>query len=298
MLPADCFVNSYAIDTPYAWPMAMTNNEDARRYTTTGFLEFGTAFMQEFVRGTARPTQGVVNGMQMDPAVHKDPSVSATLVHQSVAMGGVAYQYMLANTTTGLWTDGEGSVRFNMTELASVHGKIRDIRPFIDNASTLYHAAILYSESSRYRYDNYDRWSPMALLKELYDTYIVQSLPLAVMTNLDLNDPILPPEVLLDAYRLIVVPDASGFTPQQLRALRQYVDAGGSVLVTGDSLRFDSNGHQVATAVAAAAAANNTSGSMLLEYRPEGIRYLYVCLTKAYPESRPRYTCESLIHTP
>ena len=148
--------------------MAMTNNEDARRYTTTGFLEFGTAFMQEFVRGTARPTQGVVNGMQMDPAVHKDPAVAATLVHQSIAMGGVAYQYMLANTSTGLWTDGEGSVRFNMTELAAVHGKIRDIRPFIDNSSTLYHAAILYSEASRYRYENYDRWSPMALLKELY----------------------------------------------------------------------------------------------------------------------------------
>ena len=61
--------------------------------------------------------------MPMDPAVHKDPAVAATLVHQSVAMGGVAYQYMLANVTTGLWTDGEGSVHFNMSQLASVHGE-------------------------------------------------------------------------------------------------------------------------------------------------------------------------------
>jgi len=88
--------------SPYTTPMQLTDSEDARATENVGFLEFGSAFMQAWTAGVVAPEGGVING-ELLHEVKEGPPMEAAMraMHESVAQGGQAYQYLLFNKTTG-----------------------------------------------------------------------------------------------------------------------------------------------------------------------------------------------------
>jgi nicotinamidase-related amidase len=238
------FLFDPATVSPYGTPMQLTNSEDARASENMGFLEFGSAFMQAWTAGVVQPSAGVINGElfhEVKPGAAMDAALRAT--HSSVAQGGIAYQYLLFNKSTGLPDDCSSTdypyYCYNRTTLKHVHGRIAAIQPFIDGTTPTAVAAIVYSEQTRYRYGSYDRSSYLAVLEGVFMAYSKRSVSILVLSSLDLTTP-----AALAGLELLVLPETSGLNTAQLAGLHSWVVSGGTVIVTGDALRFNETGFE------------------------------------------------------
>eukprot|EP01047_Picozoa_sp_COSAG01_P025038 COSAG01_NODE_1566_length_9890_cov_4.685323_8_plen_561_part_00 len=168
-----------------------------------------------------------------DTILFRDPGVN------DVCWG----RYLLFNKTTGLPDDCSSTdypyYCFNSTILKQVHTRIASIEPIINGTSPVAVVAIIYSEQTRYRYGSYDRSSYLALLEAIFTTYSNRSVSVLVLSSLDLTNP-----SALSGLTLLILPETSGLTVDQLAGLHHWVMSGGTVLVTGDALRFNATGQE------------------------------------------------------
>lgn len=230
--------------SPYTTPMQLTDSEDARATENVGFLEFGSPFMQAWTAGVVRPSGGVING-ELLHEVKQGPAMDAAMqaMHESVAQGGQAYQYLLFNKTTGMPDDCSSTdfpyYCYNSTSLKLLHSRIAAIEEHIAGTAPTAVVGILHSEQTRLRYGSYDRSSYLSMLQAVFATYRERSVSVLILSSMDLTDPL-----TLNGLELLVLPETSGLSAAQLVALEKWVRTGGTVLVSGDALRYNATGFE------------------------------------------------------
>lgn len=133
----------------------------------------------------AKPSAGVISGELLQyaaappsvprPADHPQSFSSALRrVHESVAQGGVVYQYGLLNVTTGLPHDCPAIDHYyycyDAEKLRRAHAQVASIEKAIGRSQSTAVLAIVHSEQTRYRYGAYDRSSYLIYMQQIFDT--------------------------------------------------------------------------------------------------------------------------------
>jgi len=199
------------------------NNLDAGRYQDMAYIEYGDPFRQLFLSGTLG-LKGCIVGKILDSPVRR----------LCMALGAHCYSYYSVNPKTALPDDRE----WFYNDLAPFYGMVKDIQPFIEHAKPVPYFGILYSEATRYRWYHYDRSRYInEILKPLTTAFLQRSLITEYISNLDL------PRKNLSPFKLILLPETSGLSAKELRALKEYVTKGGRLLVSGEALCYDEKGY-------------------------------------------------------
>jgi hypothetical protein len=126
------------------------------------------------------------------------------------------------------------------SQLAPFYRMVQQIEPYLADARPVASVGVVFSEDTRHRWKNYNREPYVKALQALTDACLERSQPLEFINCLDLADP----HKDVSRFKLLVLPLTSGLTPEQLDCLRRYARGGGNVLVCGDALRHDAQGHE------------------------------------------------------
>ena len=130
---------------------------------------------------------------------------------------------------------------YNTSMLKDLHSRIAQIQPLIEKTAPTAAMAIVYSEQTRLRYGSYDRSSYLAALEQLFTSYRARSVSVLVLSSLDLTS-----EETLEGLEVLILPETSGLSVAQLSGLERWVRGGGTLLASGDALRFNETGFELA----------------------------------------------------
>ena len=194
---------------------------DLGRKLNIAYIEFGDPFRLLFLNGVL-DKNGIVVGQTLNSPIRR-------LI---MALGARCYQYMPVNPRTALPDDR----RWFENDLAPFFKMVSEVQPYLEGAKTLSHIGVVFSEATRFRYDNYDRKPYMDACARITQAYLARSLPLDFVNRLDL------PARDLSRYKLLVLPMTSGLAKEELDVLRRYVQGGGNLRIAGDALRHDERG--------------------------------------------------------
>ena len=126
--------------------------------------------------------------------------------------------------------------------LKDLHSRIAQIQPLIEKTAATAAMAIVYAEQTRLRYGSYDRSSYLAALEQLFTSYRARSVSVLVLSSLDLTSP-----ETLEGLEVLILPETSGLSAAQLSGLAHWVRGGGTLLASGDALRFNETGFELAS---------------------------------------------------
>ena len=130
---------------------------------------------------------------------------------------------------------------YNTSVLKDLHSRIAQIQPLIQKTAPRSAMAIVYAEQTRLRYGSYDRSSYLAALEQLFMAYRARSVSVLVLSSLDLTS-----SEALAGLEVLILPETSGLSPAQLHGLERWVRGGGTLLASGDALRFNETGFELA----------------------------------------------------
>jgi hypothetical protein len=99
---------------------------------------------------------------------------------------------------------------------------------------------LLFSERTRLRYSWYDRTSYMKGLKGLYERVLEEtSVGLRILTAVNLDSQ------MLDQCSVVVLMESSGLNATAAEKIRNYTLHGGTLIVSGDAMRFGVQGERL-----------------------------------------------------
>jgi hypothetical protein len=216
------------------------NDLNLGRTQDLAYNEYGDPFRVLFLKGVTNK-DAVISGMMNDLAVTPTTKIDRVQNRLCLALGGRCYSYfghLLANYHTAL--PGEEMAVWHRRELAPFYRMIAEIEPYLEGARPVAPAAVVFSEATRYRLPNYSREPYVKAMQAVTDACLARSLPLEFINCLDLANPAKD----LRRFKTLVLPVTSGLSAEELDYLRRYVRDGGHLLVAGDALRYDAQGHE------------------------------------------------------
>lgn len=214
-----------------------------------GYEEFADPFATLFVRGLFG-TRGMISGKLL-----QNPQRRLCL-----ALGGRAYDYFPVNRKTALpdqalieqFRAGQGyygkdsarwvppSMDWFETDLAPFYSMVAAIEPYLDDARPVSDLGVVFAEATRFRFPQWKRDAVLEPLKGLCEHYLARNEAIAFLASSQL-----PRRADLGEFRVLVVPDMSGFTVEELEALEAYALAGGQLLLTGQAMLYDPAGRRL-----------------------------------------------------
>lgn len=204
---------SLNLETDYAFTEAGSGGEFA---TWTRGISYPRPFKVTFLNANSI----------LDPF---DPAEIRARIGRTLADGGQPYRYDQTSV------NGEANGHFVRT-WSEIFREVEAKEPFVKGAEPVKYVAVVSSEPTmlfRGRADEsnhaYDLVGALRALDALHIQHDVVA---------DWN---LKPEVLR-GYALVVLPNAACLSAAQVAALREYVQAGGSILATAETSLFDENG--------------------------------------------------------
>lgn len=223
------------------------------------FSEFSSVFLWAVQQATTVATKGTVNGCMLgcDTSSMQSGDAQIEAAWEAVARGAIMYSYFeppLMNLTTGYqnpgWTQEHKSGGYNETLFRWFYGEQAKTDEYLDNATQVdLPVAIIYSENTRLRYDNYFRKSYVQALEAFYNMPLLAvrggSLSMQFINSLQLSGLSGPPLEFLAQFSTVVLVESSGLSTQQTQVLEAYVANGGNLVLSGDALRFDAYGTMV-----------------------------------------------------
>ena len=212
------------------------------------YEEFADPFSTLFVQGIFG-SEAMISGKLL-----QNPQRRLCLV-----LNGRAYDYFPVNKKTALIDQplidlfqagkgyyGAGSARWVPSgmdwffdNLAPFYAEVAAQEPYLQHAKPASRVAVVYSEASRFRLPGWQRGPLIDPLEKLTCHFLVQNEPLEFIAahHLPIRDD-------LNQFRLILVPEMTGFTPDQQQQLVRYARSGGTLLLTGVATLFDEQGRQ------------------------------------------------------
>ncbi|MDR3716035.1 MAG: beta-galactosidase trimerization domain-containing protein [Puia sp.] len=200
-------------------------------YVDMSYLEFADPFRELFLNGVF-DKDGIITGK-----VIENPETA----WKCLALGGRCYSYFASVGKTGL-PDGDTSfdrivpVDWFEKNLAPFYARVHEVQPWLENTRPVTDIAIVYNEKTRYHYDQYDRDDYMKILRGLTEPLLAAGNPIRYISNVNL------PATPLESYQALLLPECSGFSDDELAAIKNYADAGGTVIITGDALSYTAGG--------------------------------------------------------
>ena len=173
-----------------------------------------------------------LRGILNKEAIIIGQTLTSPIRRQIMALGARCYQYVSADQTTVLPVD----PAWLTDDLAPFFKMVSEVQPYLEGATLPSHIGIVFSENTRRRFPKFDRKPYMTVCGDITADYLKSSVPLRFINVLDLG------RLELSKYRLLVLPETSGLTADQLDQLRAYAKNGGTVLVAGEALRYDEQG--------------------------------------------------------
>ena len=198
------------------------------RVEDIAYIEFGAPGQLLILNGIL-DKQGIIIGQTLKSPIRR----------QIMALGARCYQYSASSEMdqrTALPRPDKTDWFYN--DLGPFFAMVRDVQPYLEGARPFAHAAGVFSENTRYRYEGFSRKAYLEVCDGLTLACLQASLPLNWVNVLDLG------QEDLERYRVLVLPETSGLTAEQLDRLRDYAEAGGNLLVVGDALRHNEQGRQ------------------------------------------------------
>ena len=150
-------------------------------------------------------------------------------VHEILANGGAPLfaRYYPDRVDQGAWENVYGLLR-----------EARELEEYLVDRESIPYVALLVSQSTLDRHEHEDRPSHLGELKGFAKALLQQKLPFDVITEEQLT------QEKLARYRALILPNASCLPDAALAAIRAYVAAGGGLLASYESGRFDETGRQ------------------------------------------------------
>ncbi|MBM3861094.1 MAG: hypothetical protein FJ395_15805 [Verrucomicrobia bacterium] len=211
------------------------NHLDLSREMDIAYNEYGDPFRLQFIRGVAnKPAaiNGLMNKTPTEPPVPLDRREWRTCL----ALGGRCYSYyghkhashrtLLPNDTMLTW---------HREQLAPFYKMVSEIEPWLQDAQTVSHIGVVFSERTRFQFPKYDRTPYINMMEPIANACLQRSAPVEFVNALDLDKP-------LSRFKLLIAPLTSGLNEIELEHLRRCVRDGGNLLVGGDAIPFPSSG--------------------------------------------------------
>lgn len=214
------------------------NDLNAGRLLDIAYNEFGDPFRLLLVRGaTGKPAaiNGLMNKDSPAPGQPLKP-LDRREWRTCLALGGRCYSYYghkQTNPKTLLPSD--TMLAWHREQLAPFYKMVGEIEPWLQDAQTVSHIGIVFSERTRFQFPKYDRAPYVKMMEPIANAYLQRSTPVEFVNALDLDKP-------LSRFKLLIAPLTSGLNEAELEHLRRYVREGGNLLVGGDALPFPSSG--------------------------------------------------------
>jgi hypothetical protein len=218
------------------------------KYVDILYHEFADPFSTLFLRGIYNG-QGMISGKLL-----RNPQRRLCLV-----LGGRAYDYFPTNKKTamldegfvrwfrrtgGYYGPGQGdrvpeSMAWFERELAPFYAMVARVEPYLVGARPVADVGVVFSESSRFRLQGWDRKPLIVPLRALTNHYLNRNRVLEFISSFHLTN-----RQDLDQFKLLVVPDMSGLREEEHAALVEYTRRGGQVLLTGTATLYNERGKQ------------------------------------------------------
>lgn len=203
-------------------------------FVDMSYIEFADPFRELLLNGVFQK-RGIITGKVIE---------NQKMAWECLALGGRCYSYFASVGKTGL-PDSDTSfdrivpVDWFEKELAPFYAQVKMVEPYLANTSPVTNIAILYNESTRYHYEQYNRDDYMNILRGITEPILQSGNPVRFISNVNLSS------TSLDAYKAIIIPESSGFSEDQLAIINGYVQKGGQILVTGDALCYSADGQRL-----------------------------------------------------
>ncbi len=203
---------------------AMEADLNTGRLFDIAYVEYGTPFRMLALRGIL-DKQGIIVGQTLKSPIRR-------LI---MALGARCYQYIKVDQETTLPVGEERE--WVEEDLAGFFGMVRDVQPYLEDASLASDVGVLFSENTRYRFPYYDRRPYMEVCEKITNRFLQESTPVQFINVLDLGTKD------LSDLRVLILPYTSGLTDAELAHVKHYVQSGGKLVIMGDALRYDEQGH-------------------------------------------------------
>lgn len=200
-------------------------------FVDMSYLEFADPFFELFLNGVF-DKKGIITGKVIE---------DSRRAWKCLALGGRCYSYFASVGKTGL-PDADTSFDrivppgWFENNLAPFYAQARDVQPYLENTKPVTNIAILYNENTRYHYDQYKRDDYMRILRGITEPLLASGNPVRFISNINLSG------TPLDSYQVLLIPESSGFTIDELNTIKHYTENGGIVLITGDALSYNADG--------------------------------------------------------
>ena len=214
---------------------------DLAREMDLAYNEYGDPFRLLFIRGVADKL-AAINGLMNQAPTEPPVAIDRSQWRACLALGGRCYSYYghkQTNPRTGL--PGETMQAWHREQLATFYDMVSQIQPWLEDARPVADLGIVFSEATRFRWPDYDRQPYILAMEQIANARLARNLPPEFINRLDLPDP----RQKSGRFKLLVLPLTSGLSAEELEHLRNYVRAGGNLLVGGDALRHDLKGNEL-----------------------------------------------------
>lgn len=189
------------------------------------YVEFGDPFRMLALRGILNK-KAIIVGQTLQSPIRR----------LTMALGARCYQYMPVNQETAL--PFEKDMDWFVNDLSPFFKMVSDIQPYLEDAELPTDIGIVFSENTRYHFEDLSREAYMKVCEDITMSYMDNSIPIDFINSLDLNTR------KLEKYKLLILPRTSGLTSEELDYIRHYVKNGGNLLVTGDALLYNEAGNE------------------------------------------------------
>ncbi len=196
---------------------------DVARVQDMSYCEGGSPFLQLILTGVLNLKGTIVGHLIRTPERRL-----------SVALGARSYAPFAVDHKTILPEEHEKPWFYN--DLGPFYSMVKEIEPYLVDTKPVPYLGLVYCEQTRYRYPQYDRAPYINLLSDLAYAWLGRSQVPQFISNLDL------PSNDYSSFKLLALPETCNLLPEQLEALKGYVEKGGQLLIIGDAMRYDANG--------------------------------------------------------
>lgn len=218
------------------------NHLDLARELDIAYNEYGDPFRLLFIRGVANKA-AAINGLMNKAPVEPPLPLDWREWRTCLALGGRCYSYYGHKQTNPKTLLPEGAfVAWHREQLAPFYAMVRQIEPWLDGAVPVSEVGVVFSERTRFRFPNLDRGRYVSAMEPIAVAGLQRNAPVEFVNRLDLAEI----GKKRSRFKLLVLPLTSGLDDGELAAMRKQVDEGGRLLVAGDALRHDAQGHEKA----------------------------------------------------
>ncbi len=191
-------------------------------------------FWVAWLRGMSRSKTSMHTPYMADHASRTAPMIKyVSDAYQAVTAGMLAEGCYEPCTT--ILADGKNTEAVQQL----VAREVKENRPYLEGASPVLYAAIVYSDDVKIYYGRHDASkSPIAQVRGAWEVMQKLHVPVEFINELDLK------LETLKQFKVVILPNVTILTPPQVAAIRQYVQEGGSLLATFETGLYDQYGER------------------------------------------------------